>query len=305
MAILTIGNVGKLATSMGATNAPVAQWSATPLPQVTFSGQVSPNMAGSALPPDRQLGTTLMQQQQDLTNQQAQLETQHTLGVISDTTYNTQTSAIQAALNKVNSDWNTYSQQLQQYMSQPTRTQMMQAQVITGFNAAQPTYSNPQELWQHSSMRVYQNGQWQTLPEAYTQAYGGDPYADIATMKFQQLSLANQLVSNAEKVQHVQNVAAMGAGNATPQQQPAQFSYAQPATNLGPISHVTFDTLTQVPATAPTGIWDMLKPFLTPKNIALALVAIALLILLSKAFGGSSKSTKNGKNNRYDYGDED
>ena len=315
MAIMTIGNVGALTAALGTTyqpstlgGTPVAQWSQTPLPQVTFSGVPSSNMTGSALPPDRQLGTTLMQQQQDLQTQQANLETQRTLGQIDSATYAQQSANLQSELTKVQADWNNYSQQLQTYMSQPTRTQMMQAQVITGYSQANPTFSNPQEIWQHSSMRVLQNGQWVTLPEMYQNAYGGDPYADVATMKFQQLSLANQLVTNADKIQHVQTLAAKQPTSdvtysSLPQVGPAVVNYAQPATNLGPLVPISLNS------NAPTGgsVLDVLKPYLTPKNMAMALVAIALLLILSKAFGGSGKKSNN-VNGKYapndDYGDD-
>ena len=281
---------------------PIAQYSQTVLPQVQFSGQVSPNMqSGSALPPDPKLGTTLLQQQQDLKAQQTQLETRKTLGQIDQATYTQQSSTIQSELSKVTSDWNDYSKQMYTYYSQPTRLQTMLASVITGYRADQPTFSNPQTDWQHSSMRVYQNGQWVTMPESYTAAYGGDPYADITTQKFQQLSLANSLVNNAEKVQHAQVLAAKqptGSGQSgqstAAQSGPAQVSVAGQTINAAQMQSPV-QTATAAQPTGPT-MWDNIKPYMTPHNIALVLGGLVALIVISKMFGGHGDDADTGSN---------
>lgn len=259
-------------------NVPVAQYSQTPLKQVTFSGNASSNVAsGSALPPDRNVYYSLVQQQQDLTNARNLLDAQRQAGAIDDATYNTQMANVANAQSAVANDIKAYQTNLQNYQGSDVRTQAMLASVITGYKENAAQFSNPQDVWTHSSVRVFKDGVWQTLPEAYTATYGGDPYADVASTKFLELSMANALRSGSEAAAHVTKLLSGGSSDKSAQIEPnvVNVTYPEtgtPSTDMPPSSNV---------ATAPSGptVWDTMAPYLTASNIVKVLVLVVIVII--------------------------
>jgi len=262
-------------------NVPVAQYSQTPLAQVNFSGQQSPSVAsGSALPPDRNVYYTLVQQQQELTNARNLLDAQRQAGAISDAAYNTQMASLSGAQDAVTRDIQAYQSNLQAYQGSDIRTQAMLASVITGYKENSPQFSNPQDVWTHSSLRVYKDGVWQTLPEAYATTYGGDPYADVASTKFLELSMANALRSGSEAAAHITKLLTVPS-DAQNGMGPAVVNYTAPETNvpdMPPSSNV---------AGMPTGpsVWDIISPYITLPNMIKALVVVVIVIIAMRVMG--------------------
>jgi hypothetical protein len=258
-------------------NVPVAQYSQTPLKQVTFSGNASPSVAsGSALPPDRNVYYSLVQQQQDLTNARNLLEAQRQAGAIDDATYNTQMANVAGAQTAVASDIKAYQTNLQNYQGSDIRTQAMLASVITGYKENAAQFSNPKDVWTHSSVRVFKDGVWQTLPEAYTATYGGDPYADVASTKFLELSMANALRSGSEAAAHVTKLLS-SSNQSSARADPAEVNVTYPETgtpssDMPPSSNA---------ASAPSGptMWDTIAPYLTASNIVKVLVLAVIVIV--------------------------
>jgi hypothetical protein len=260
-------------------NVPVAQYSQTPLKQVNFSGVVSPNLAAgaSALPPDRNVYYSLVQQQQELTNAQNALNAQYQLGGVDAATYRTQAAKLSSAQQAVAADITTYQKNLQTYQGSDIRTQAMLASVITGYKENSPQFSNPQDVWTHSSLRVFKDGVWQTLPEAYATTYGGDPYADVASTPFLQLSMADALRSSAEAAAHKAKLLIIPEDN-------PQAEYE----TLAPVEYEQiYPDYSYTAASAPSGptVWDMIAPYATFPNMVKALVVVVIVIIVMRMMG--------------------
>jgi hypothetical protein len=151
----------------------------------------------------------------------------------------------------------------------------MLASVITGYKENAAQFSNPQDVWTHSSVRVFKDGVWQTLPEAYTAAYGGDPYADVASTPLLELSMANALRSGAEAAAHKLKLLTIPEDS-------GQIAQPEPS-----VVNYTYDDQQVLPsdvASMPSGptTWDLIAPYATFPNMVKALAVVVIVIIAMK-----------------------
>ncbi|MDD4986048.1 MAG: hypothetical protein PHQ43_09705 [Dehalococcoidales bacterium] len=192
-------------------------------------------------------------------------------------------TATAAEKTQASKDYTTWQQEVVDYLKNGGYAkQQMLAEVISAHST---------ENWANSSVRVYVDGKWQTLPDAYQSTYGGDPYYDATSKSFLEASLAGDAQLAAEAQAHKDSLAAKATSVAKSLCSSCgltgDFGVEATPTQSGDV--VTPDDIALVgpdgQVAAPSGSTG-LGQYLNTKTLLLAIVAIGALYLIFSVLGG-------------------